>query len=216
MDETARRVAVLGVTGSIGRNVCDVIRASEGRLQLAAATAHARVEELAGVAAEFRPSLIAVSDEAAGRNYDWSGLPHSVRTELGKQGLVAAATLDDVDVVAAAVVGSAGLPAVLAAVQAGKRLALANKETLVAAGSVVTGAAAKSGAEIIPVDSEHSAIFQCLAGGRREEVERIVLTASGGPFRCWTAEQLAAATPEQALRHPTWSMAPRSRSTRPP
>lgn len=209
MGDTAQRVAVLGVTGSIGRSACDVLRSGGSRLSLAAASAHSRLNELCAVADEFRPPFVIATDEQAAQSFDWAALPRGVRVEFGADAACTAAASDDVDVVVSAVVGVAGLPGTLAAVQAGKRVALANKETMVAAGPIVNRAAAASGAEIIPVDSEHSAIFQCLASGESKEVRRIVLTASGGPFRTWSADRQATATPEQALRHPTWNMGPK-------
>jgi len=165
---------------------------------------------LARQAAQTGAPTVAVFDERTARELR-QALPQGVAPEIlvGPAGLVALAERGDVDIVLSAVVGGAGLPAALAAVRAGKRLALANKEALVMAGDLVMSEAARSGAEVIPVDSEHSAIFQSLAGGKRSEVRRVLLTASGGPFYRRPAGELAAVTPQEALNHPTWSMGPK-------
>jgi 1-deoxy-D-xylulose-5-phosphate reductoisomerase len=202
-------VAVLGSTGSIGRSTLDVIAASEGALRLAGLSAHRSLELLVEQAARYRPPLVVASDPAAAAAHDWSGLPAGTRLLTGPEGLEALAASEEVDVVVAAIVGSAGLRGTWAAVNAGKTVALANKETMVVAGPLVTELANRTGSRIVPVDSEHSAVFQCLQAGRRDEVKRIVLTASGGPFRNHTLEQLAQVTIADALRHPTWTMGPK-------
>ena len=157
----------------------------------------------------MRPRWIVAADPLAAASQDWSGLPLGVELLVGPEGLEAVASRPEIDIVVAAIVGSAGLRGTWAAVAAGKTVALANKETMVVAGPLVTQLAQKTQARIVPVDSEHSAVFQALQAGRREEVKRIILTASGGPFRHHTVEQLAEVTIADALRHPTWKMGPK-------
>jgi 1-deoxy-D-xylulose-5-phosphate reductoisomerase len=205
-----KQLSVLGSTGSIGRNVLRVVEQFPDLFRARALAAHSSVERLAEQIAQFRPSLAVVgSSEAADRLR--ALLPADCETEIrfGEDGYAEAATFPDVDVVVAAMTGAAGLLPVLAAVEAGRTVALANKETLVMAGELVMARAAERNVRILPIDSEHSAIFQCLAAGRAEELDRILLTASGGPFREWSADQIAAATPEAALRHPNWEMGPK-------
>jgi 1-deoxy-D-xylulose-5-phosphate reductoisomerase len=199
-------VAVLGATGSIGRSTLEVIAHSGGRLQAFGLSAHHSLPLLAEQAAQFRPRYLAATDERAAREFDWSRLPAATEVLRGDDSLAALASHPEVDVVVAAVVGSAGLSGAWAALEAGKTLALANKETLVMAGPLVMRLATERKATILPVDSEHSAVYQALAAGRRSEVKRIVLTASGGPFLRHSREQLAQVTVEEALAHPTWRM----------
>lgn len=206
MSPTVKNVAVLGSTGSIGRNALEVIAASEGRLRPLVLSAFANAELLIRQACEFRPALVVAADPEVAAGADWSQLPSECKLLKGPDALVEAASLPEVDVVLTAIVGSAGLRSTWAAVERGKTIALANKETLVMGGRLVTQLAAERGAAIVPVDSEHSAVFQALQCGRRSEVRRIVLTASGGPFRTFTAEQLEAVTVADALEHPTWRM----------
>ena len=202
-------VSLCGSTGSIGTQALDVVRAEPGRYEVAALGARSSVEALAAQAAEFRPRLVALADdsragELAGR------LPAGVELLAGPDALARIAGPEGgADVVLNAVVGFAGLPVTLAALEAGRRLALANKESLIAGGPVVQRARATPGAEIVPVDSEHCAIHQCLRAGRPAEVRRLVLTASGGPFRGRPAAELAAVTVDDALAHPTWAMGPK-------
>jgi 1-deoxy-D-xylulose-5-phosphate reductoisomerase len=198
-------VAVLGSTGSIGRNTLEVIGASDGRLAAVGLSAHGNLDLLERQAGQFRPPWIVASDAQAAKQKHWS-LPTGVELLVGPDAIERAVSRPDVDVVVTAIVGSAGLRGTWAAVEAGKKIALANKETLVVAGPLVTRLASQRGATIVPVDSEHSAIFQALQAGNRSEVKRVVLTASGGPFRCHTQAQLANVTPQDALRHPTWTM----------
>jgi 1-deoxy-D-xylulose-5-phosphate reductoisomerase len=179
-------VAVLGSTGSIGESALAVLRRHRERFRVVALTARSNADRLREQVEEFRPG--------------YSGLVNGVASCL-----VEAATRDDVDIVLNAVVGFAGLDATLAALRAGKRVALANKESLVTAGPLVLEAARAGGGEIVPVDSEHSAVLQCLSGSRAAPA-RLVLTASGGPFRTWESERIASATVEEALKHPTWRM----------
>ncbi|HJU65734.1 MAG TPA: 1-deoxy-D-xylulose-5-phosphate reductoisomerase [Gemmatimonadaceae bacterium] len=194
---TRRGVAILGSTGSIGTTALRVLSRHADRFHVVALTAFANAALLAEQAQLYHPRFVGLVSDGQGLHEDWM---------LGSDCLVTAATLGDVDIVLNAVVGAAGLDATLAAVRAGKRVALANKETLVMAGSLVAAACKHGGGEIVPVDSEHSAILQCIAGRRRDDVRRLVLTASGGPFRSWPPERLARATVADALQHPTWRM----------
>jgi len=205
-----RKVALLGSTGSIGVSALDVLGRLRDRFRVVAlAAGGGRLGELARQAREVRPALVAVpgADDATRLRELLAGEP--IEVVAGEEGLVRAAAGSGADLVIAAIVGAAGLVPTLAAVRAGLTVALANKEALVAAGEVMTRAARESGATLLPVDSEHNAIHQCLRAGRADEVRRIVLTASGGPFRGRTAGELAAVTPEEALRHPTWEMGPK-------
>lgn len=209
MSRTTRNIALLGSTGSIGRSTLEVIAASQGNLRVVTLTAHGSVELLKRQAIEFRPRRIVVTDPEAAARIDWSDLPHGVQLQVGPDAVAEAVTEPEVDTVVSAIVGSAGLRGTWAAVEAGKTVALANKESLVMAGPLVTGLARSRNAQILPVDSEHSAVFQAMQSGRREEVRRVVLTASGGPFRTYAAEQLAGVTVAEALAHPTWQMGPK-------
>jgi len=209
MANRPKKVAVLGSTGSIGRNTLEVIAASAGRHEVVALSAHSGARLLAEQAAMFRPRWVVLTDPAAARSCDWSSLPEGTQLLVGPEGVQQVAAEAEVDIVVSAIVGSAGLLGTWAALAAGKRVALANKESLVVGGGLVTQLAQENHAEIIPVDSEHSAVFQALRSGRREEVRRVILTASGGPFRNHTAEQLADVTVDEALAHPTWAMGPK-------
>jgi len=199
-------VVLVGSTGSIGTQAVDVVRAQPGRYEVVGIGARRSVDLLAEQAAELRPRVVAVADPGAATELG-ARLPAGTELWVGDDALAGLASL--ADVVLNAVVGFAGLPVTLAALQAGRRLALANKESLIAAGPVVQVARATPGAEILPVDSEHSALHQCLRSGRREEVRRLLLTASGGPFRGRSAEELAGVTVDDALAHPTWTMGPK-------
>ncbi len=203
------RLAILGSTGSVGRSTLEVVSRHPEQLEVAALAAGRNVALLMEQARRFRPRLIVLEREA-----DLDPLRPLAR-ELGADllcgatGLEAAATLAEAALVVSALVGGVGLAPTLAAVRAGKRVALANKEALVMAGELILAEARVNGAEILPLDSEHSALQQCLEGRRSEHVARLLLTASGGPFRGWNKEQLAGVTPQQALEHPTWSMGPK-------
>ena len=199
-----KNLAILGSTGSIGRSALDVVRAHPDKLRVVALAAGANADKLIEQATEFQPRVIAMATEDALQSASAGYRAESGMA--GSEGLVAAATHPDVDIVICASSGTAGLEAVLAAIDAGKTIALANKEVLVMAGALVTAAARRRGVSILPVDSEHNAIHQCLHGRRREEIRRIILTASGGPFREMPAAAMADVKPEAALRHPTWRM----------
>jgi 1-deoxy-D-xylulose-5-phosphate reductoisomerase len=200
------RIAILGSTGSIGRNALEVIEHLGPEYRAIGLSGHSRLDLLLQQCRRHRPAAVALSDDSA----DESALAQiralGIDLYRGAGGLVELVRRDDVDLVLAAIVGAAGLPAVLAAVQAGKRLALANKESLVVAGSLLIPEARRRGVSILPVDSEHSAVFQAMACGRHAEVRRVILTASGGPFRTASAEQIRQATVQDALSHPTWRM----------
>lgn len=208
-----KRVALLGATGSIGENTLRVLRAHPDALELVAVAAHASTEKLLSIAREFGVRHVALFDERAAsalRAAGPSALPAGATLHApGVEGLEALATLPEVDVVLVAVVGTAGLRPALAALAAGKDLALASKEILVLAGAHVLAAAKKSGARLLPVDSEHNAVFQCLQGHAHAELRRVILTASGGAFRDWPTERLADATVADALKHPNWAMGPK-------
>lgn len=207
MRPAGKNISVLGSTGSIGVNTLDVIRSFPGRFTLVGLAAGRNVRLLAEQAAEFRPRLAAVLTEPLAR--ELKGLLNpawEIEVVWGEEGFMKAASLDEAGTLVSAMVGAAGLRPTWAAIQAGKRIALANKETLVTAGDLVMAEAESKGAEILPVDSEHSAIFQVLDGQRREDLKRIILTASGGPFWGRSQEGLATVTREDALAHPNWNM----------
>lgn len=201
-----KRLAILGSTGSIGCSALAVADAHPGRLRVVALAAGDNAERLAEQVARYRPSAVAMATGAGlDRLRAVSGALPAMAV-AGPEGLIAVATHPEVDIVICASAGTAGLEAVLAAIEAGKTIALANKEVLVMAGALVTSAARRRGVAILPVDSEHNAIHQCLHGRTRSEIKRLILTASGGPFREFTAEALERVTPAEALRHPTWQM----------
>lgn len=200
-----KTLSILGSTGSIGRQTLDVVRHLP--VKVAALTAGTNAERMAEQIAEFRPRLVSMATEAAAR--ELRALLPDPKPEIlwGEEGLLAAASIDEADTVITAVVGMVGLRPTLAALERGKRIGLANKETMVCAGELVMETARAHGAEIIPVDSEHSAIFQCLMGSQgREEVKRLILTCSGGPFFGKTRGELERVTRDDALRHPNWKM----------
>jgi 1-deoxy-D-xylulose-5-phosphate reductoisomerase len=201
-----KTVSLVGSTGSIGTQAVDVVRAEPDRYRVTAIGAHRNVDVLAAQAEELQPDVVAIADESLAPKLE-ERVPAGVTVTAGSDALAAIAT--DADVIVNGVVGFAGLPVTLAALHAGRRLALANKESLIAAGPVVQAARRTPGAEIVPVDSEHCAVHQCLRGNPPERIRRVVLTASGGPFRGRTAADLAAITVDEALAHPTWSMGPK-------
>ncbi len=201
-----KRIAILGSTGSIGRSALAVVDAHPDRLSVAALAAGENAELLAEQVARYRPAVVAMATGGAVDRLRAS-LPSGVAVAgAGREGLVAVATAPDVEVVLCASAGTDGLEAVLAAIEHRKTIALANKEVLVMAGGIVTEAARRHGAVILPVDSEHNAVHQCLHGRAPAEVRRLILTASGGPFRGRTASELLSVSAEEALRHPTWRM----------
>ena len=208
-----QRISILGATGSIGQSTLDVIARHPEHYEVFALTAHQRVDALAALCQQYHPRYAVVSSaDDAQKLHTLLATAHlSTEVLCGEAALVAVAADPDVDVVMAAIVGAAGLLPTLAAVNAGKRVLLANKEALVMSGALFMQAVSNGGATLLPIDSEHNAIFQCLpgdyrCGGSARHVERILLTASGGPFRDWTHEAMRAASPEQAVKHPRWSM----------
>jgi 1-deoxy-D-xylulose-5-phosphate reductoisomerase len=200
-----RTLAILGSTGSIGRSALAVVDAHPSRLRVAALAAGDNATLLAEQCARYRPAIVALASGEAARRFRAAG-GEAPSLVCGPEGLVAVATHPDVDIVLCASSGTAALEAVLAAIDAGKTIALANKEVLVMAGALVTSAARRKGVPILPVDSEHNAIHQCLHGRRHDEIRRLILTASGGPFRDMPIEALERVRPDAALRHPTWQM----------
>jgi 1-deoxy-D-xylulose-5-phosphate reductoisomerase len=200
-----RKIAILGATGSIGKSTLDLVEYNRDRFEVVAVTAAMSVEALADIARRTGAKLAVIANESRLGELRQLLAGTGCRCAAGSSALVEAAC-GDADLVIAAIVGCAGLKPVMAAVEAGKTVALANKEALVTAGELMTQAAQASGTVILPIDSEHNAIFQCLAGSRKEDVARIILTASGGPFRDAPVDRIAAATPEEAVAHPNWSM----------
>jgi 1-deoxy-D-xylulose-5-phosphate reductoisomerase len=199
-----RALAILGSTGSIGTSTLQVVASQPDRFRVAALAAGNNLDLLEAQVRRFRPALVAVRDGEVADAFR-ARLPAGTRLVHGEEGRREAA-IGEVDVVVCALVGSMGVRSAWAAVDAGKTLALANKEALVVGGAHLTRRAAETGAAILPVDSEHNAVHQCLRGETPSEIHRLWLTASGGPFRSWSRERLVAATPEQALQHPTWRM----------
>jgi 1-deoxy-D-xylulose-5-phosphate reductoisomerase len=200
-----RSIAILGATGSVGASTLDLIRRNRAEWRVEALTANCRAEELAALARELGAQIAVVGDESCLPALREALAGSGIEAAAGARALVEAASRP-VDLTLAAIVGCAGLAPVMAAIEQGGTIALANKEALVSAGEVMTAAVAKHGATLLPVDSEHNAIFQCLQGHDLAEVRTITLTASGGPFRTWSAERIAAATPAQAVAHPNWDM----------
>ena len=194
---TPKGLAILGATGSIGRSALRVVLRHPEHFAVRALVAHSNAAELADAVARTAPAYAGIVAPSGPVPAGWGSGPRALET---------AATRADVDIVLNAVVGAAGLDATLAALEAGKRVALANKESLVVGGALVLAAARRGGGEVVPVDSEHSAILQCLGGRAARDVRRLILTASGGPFREWPEARVAEATPADALRHPTWRM----------
>ena len=200
-----RTISILGATGSVGSSTLDLVRRNRDDWRVVALTANCSVPHLAALAIEFDAEVAVVGDEACLADLRAALSGTGIEAAGGREALCEAAARP-VDVTVAAIVGCAGLGPTMAAIRQGGTIALANKEALVTAGDVMTAAVAEHGATLLPVDSEHNAIFQCLQGGRIEDVRSITLTASGGPFRTWSRDQLAAATPTQAVAHPNWDM----------
>ena len=200
-----RTISILGATGSIGASTLDLIRREQDKWRVVALTANCQARELAALAREFSAEIAVVANESCLAELREALSGTTIATAAGPAALIEAATRP-ADIVLAAIVGTAGLAPTMAAIEQGRTVALANKEALVSAGDVMTAAVARCGTTLLPVDSEHNAIFQCLAGNALEHVRSITLTASGGPFRDWTMAQLHAATPAQAIKHPNWDM----------
>ncbi len=203
-----KHISILGSTGSIGCNTLKVVE-HLGDIRVTAMAAGRNIARFIEQIVAFKPEIAACADDLGAEQLERA--LHNLgsfkpKILVGDEGLIAVATADRVDTVVSATVGAVGFVPTLRAIESGKRVALANKETLVMAGELMTAAAARSGAEILPVDSEHNAIHQCLRGERPDEVRRIILTASGGPFRTWPVEKIAAATRDEALNHPNWMM----------
>jgi len=205
-----KKISILGSTGSIGQNALEVINANPDLYRVEALAAGRNTSLLAEQVRKFRPSIVALQDPRSAQEFRRNLEPRApVEILWGQDGCTRAATLDDVDLVVSAIAGGAGLSPTYAAVEKGKDVALANKETLVMAGELVMRKAAEKKGRILPVDSEHSAVLQCLVGHDREDLKSIILTASGGPFRNLSLDEMAAVTPEQALDHPNWDMGPK-------
>ena len=201
-----RHIAILGSTGSIGRQALDVVRLHKDRFEVELLTANNSSELLIRQALEFMPANVVICNESRYQEVADALQPHDIKVFTGMDSVCALVRSEDIDIVLTALVGFSGLRPTVSAIEAGKIIALANKETLVAGGSVVMALAKKHNAPILPVDSEHSAIFQCLMGAAGNPLTRIHLTASGGPFRSWTKEEIAAVTRKEALKHPQWKM----------
>ncbi len=201
-----RKISILGATGSVGTSTLDLVERNPDRFEVVALTAASNVAALAEAARRTGARLAVIRDANLLGELEERLSGSGCRAATGSEALAEAASGGDIDLVMAAIVGCAGLEPVMAAVEAGRTVALANKEALVTAGELMTGAAKRSGARILPVDSEHNAIFQCLADNRPCDIARLVLTASGGPFRSWDREKMSSATPSQAVAHPNWSM----------
>ncbi len=199
-----KRITILGSTGSIGKNTLEVVRRFPDRFKIIGLAAKNNIGLLEEQINAFKPEIVAVFDESAGEELKKKGLPVKVLT--GERGLTEVAAFGDVDMVVSAIVGSDGLVPTFAAITAGRNIALACKEVLVMAGSIIMSEAARKGVRVIPVDSEHSAVFQCLEGRGKSEVQRVILTASGGPFINSSLSELETVTPELALKHPNWVM----------
>ena len=200
-----RRIVLLGATGSIGRSACRVAKDFPERVQIVGMSGFRNTEKLAEEANALRPAVLAVPDESSAAALR-TLLDYAPRILVGEEGLCELAAVAEADMVLVAIVGTGGLRPTIAALEAGKDIALASKEVLVVAGELVMAAAERHGRRILPVDSEHNAIFQCLEGRDPSHVRKLILTASGGPFRTWPADKLRAVTREEALRHPTWRM----------
>ena len=201
-ENKVKNVVLLGASGSVGSSACNVVRASKGKFRMVAMSGHSRMDELAALCKEFNCPCAVASDEK--RLNELKQLLPGRRCLGGIEGMAEAASAPETDILICAVAGADGLLPVIAALKAGKQVAIASKEVLVLAGELVMGIAGKN--QLLPVDSEHAGIWQCLEGRRPEEVKKIILTASGGPFRLWEKEKILSASVDQALRHPTWNM----------
>lgn len=208
MSDDVKHIAILGATGSIGTSCLEIVRAKPDAICVDLMTAHSNWQELAKFAAEFHPQVVVLTGVQQD-DLPANAFPQDVNVLFGEDSLIRSVESEQIETVITGIVGAAGLRGTWAAVCAGKRIGLANKETLVVAGEMVTEKARETGSALIPVDSEHSAIFQALMCGGEKEVSRVILTASGGPFREWTGEQLSGVTVANALDHPTWDMGPK-------
>lgn len=205
-EKKKKHIAILGSTGSIGTQALDVIKSHSDKFIVEVLTSNTNAELLIQQAIEFKPNAVVICDESQYKMVSDALWNHDIKTYAGSAALEQVVEMEEIDIVLTALVGYAGLKPTLKAIEAKKAIALANKETLVVAGDLVTQLAAKNRVPLLPVDSEHSAIFQCLAGEFHNPIEKIYLTASGGPFRGWNAEKLATVTRAQALKHPNWEM----------
>ncbi|MFC1479675.1 1-deoxy-D-xylulose-5-phosphate reductoisomerase [Planctomycetota bacterium] len=205
----AEQVVILGATGSIGTSTLDVIRHLDGRFRAAAVTAHTSWEKLADIALEFNPDIAVIGDEQFEQPLKDKLSHTSIEVVSGSSGLTRASCYEKGDIFITGIAGGIGLQATVNAVRTGKRVGVANKEPFVMAGRLISEIVQETGCEIIPVDSEHSAIFQCLLGEESREVNKVYITGSGGPFRTWPIEKLSQATKKDALNHPTWDMGPK-------
>lgn len=201
-----KNISILGATGSIGGSTLEIVRNHPDRLRVKALTGGKNWQRLAAQAVEFKPELVVIADKSAYSDLKRALAGTSVRIEAGEEAIVTAVETQPLDAVVAAIVGAAGLLPVMAAIEKGLQICLANKETLVIGGSLVMQAVKNAGIDLLPVDSEHSAIFQCLQNSPQNSLKKIIITASGGPFRTFKPEQMVAITPEQALKHPNWDM----------
>lgn len=205
-DAPTRGIAILGSTGSIGTQALEVVRDQRDALHVEVLSAHSNADLLVAQALEFKPNAVVIGDEAKWKQVNDALFDEGIKVYSGAEALEQVVEVDGIDMVLTAMVGAAGLKPTLRAIEAGKHIALANKETLVVAGEIVMNAARNKGVDIHPVDSEHSAIYQCIAGEFHNPIEKIILTASGGPFRGRTLESLAGVTKADALKHPNWDM----------
>lgn len=204
-----KNLTILGATGSIGDNTLEVVRGNRDRLNVVGIAGNKNYQKLAKIADEFDVKNVGIYDEKTFNEAKQSGLFKGRNLVLGAEGLTEIACLPEADTTVAAVVGTTALKPTLSAIEAGKDIALANKELLVMAGKFVMGSAKRKGVKMLPLDSEHNAIFQCLQGERKEDIAKLLITASGGMFRDYTPEQMLTITPEQALKHPNWNMGPK-------
>lgn len=203
-----KKISILGVTGSIGTQTLDVVRKSRDQIKVVGISANTKVKEIKEIIIEFKPSYVAMMDYNSAKEIEEFCISNNLNIDVfsGMEGLVKISTLEEIDIVVTSVVGMIGLQPTLEAIKAKKDIALANKETLVVAGEIVMAEAKKNGVKILPVDSEHGAIFQCLRGNENESLKKIILTASGGPFRGKKTKDLQNIKVEEALNHPNWSM----------
>lgn len=209
MQKQLRKIVILGSTGSIGRSTLEVLDDHPGRFDVVGLAAKSDVERMLAQIERYRPNYVYMGDQSAADFLSGEALVKNIDVLTGDEGMITMASLPEVELVVNALVGSAGLLASLTTVESGKYLALANKESLVVGGPLFEEAVARTGARVLPIDSEHSAIWQCMASGRDSEIRRLILTASGGPFRTKKKDEFKSVTKEEALNHPTWKMGPK-------